>query len=76
MFFIHVFVDYDKCKSCILFLFLIHSVLLSVYFTAQKMKFSITDIFNKCDQIRSFYSVSGPEKIVHFEGNGIRPEGC
>ena len=28
-----------------------------VYFTAQKMKFSIKDFFSKCDQIRSFLQI-------------------
>ena len=35
-------------------------------FTAQKMKFSITDFFSKCDQIRSFLRKSVTENFIFF----------
>ena len=40
-----------------------HFMPLSPSITAQKMKFSIKDLFSKCDQIRSFLQCIPPENI-------------
>ena len=36
---------------------LISDITLIIYFTAQKMRFSVKDFFSKCDQIRSFLQI-------------------
>ena len=45
--------------GCIIFIiYRIHiEVFIFLYSTAQKMKFSIEDIFSKCDQMRSFLRI-------------------
>ena len=49
----HKYSKYKELLSMIMF-----ELKKSVINTAQKMKFSITDFFSKCDQIRSFLRIA------------------
>ena len=42
---------------------------ISSHYTARKMKFSVKDFFNKCDQIRSFLRSVGPSGKDQYPKN-------